>query len=382
MIRFAQIAFCAVLALSGAGSPALAAGRSIAYVGTYTGEKSKGIYALRLDPAGGKFESLGLQAEVDSPSFVATDPHHRFLYAITERTSRKDPTGFVSSYAIDPSTGALRLLNKVAANGTTSAHLVVDSTSRWLLVANYGSGSVAVFALNTDGSVGAMSDFKQHEGSSVDQKRQRGPHPHEVVMSADNRFAFVPDLGLDKVFVYRLDPATGKLSPGDHAPVPPGFGPRHMIMGKGERFAYVLGEMSSKVIAMSYDKARGAFTPIQTIATIPADFKGENNSAELALDASGRFLYATNRGHDSVSVFAVDPRKGTLTLLQVEPSAGKIPRGMTIDPSGAHLLAGNQDSDGIAVFNRDKASGKLTPTGQVLDIPSPVCILFVPLDGD
>ncbi|MDB5740266.1 MAG: pgl 1 [Alphaproteobacteria bacterium] len=382
MTRFAQILLCAVLALGGAISPALAAGRYIAYVGTYTGEKSKGIYALRLDPASGKFESLGLQAEVDSPSFVATDPHHRFLYALTERTSRKDATGYLSSYAIDPATGALRLINKVAANGTTTGHLAVDGTGRWLLVANYGSGSVAVFALGADGAIGAMTDFKQHEGSSVDARRQRGPHPHEVVLSSDNRFAFVPDLGLDKVFVYRLDTASGKLTAAEPAPVPPGFGPRHMIFGRGEKFAYVLGEMGSKVIVLSYDKASGALTPVQTIATIPADFKGENNSAELALDASGRFLYATNRGHDSVSVFAIHPRTGQLSLLQVEPSGGKIPRGMTIDPAGTHLLAGNQDSDGIAIFNRDRASGKLTATGQVLDIPSPVCILFVPLDGN
>jgi 6-phosphogluconolactonase len=385
MTRISQRLFCALLALCGiVGGPALAAGeRTITYVGTYTGEKSKGIYAIRLDPASGRFEALGLQAEVDSPSFLATDPHHRFLYALTERTSSKDPTGFLSSYAINPATGALLLLNKVPAHGTTTAHLAVDGTGHWLLVANYGSGSVAVFALGTDGRIGAMSDFKQHEGASIDPARQTGPHPHEVVLSPDNRFLFVPDLGLDRVFSYRLNSTSGKLTPGNPAftPTPPGFGPRHMIFGRGGKFAYVLGEMGSKVIAMAYDKARGTLTPVQTIATVPGDFKGENNSAELALDASGRFLYASNRGHDSVSLFEISPRTGGLSLLQVEPSRGETPRNIALDPGGAHLLAANQDSDRIVIFKRDARSGRITPDGQVLDIPSPVCILFVPLDG-
>jgi len=383
MTRIPQLLFFVLLTLCGVlGGQALAAG-DIAYVGTYTGEKSKGIYAIRLDPASGRFESLGLQAEVDSPSFVATDPHHHFLYALTERTSSKNPTGFLSSYVIDPVTGALRLLNKVPANGTTTAHLAVDGTGRWLLVANYGSGSVGVFALGADGRIGAMRDFKQHEGASIDPRRQGGPHPHEVVMSPDNRFLFVPDLGLDKIFSYRLNSTNGKLTPGNPAftQIPPGFGPRHMIFGRDGKFAYVLGEMGSKLIALAYDKVRGALTPVQTIATIPDGFKGENNSAELALDASGRFLYASNRGHDSVSLFEISPRTGKLSLLQVEPSRGKTPRNIALDPDGTHFLAANQDSGQIVIFKRDASSGRITPDGQVLDIPSPVCILFVPLNG-
>jgi len=381
MKMIARLLFCAMLTL-GCG-PAFAAGKYIAYVGTYTGApaNSKGIYGLGMDD-NGKFVTLGLQAEVASPSFLAIDPKHRFLYAVTERMAKGDPTGYLSSYAIDPATGALRFLNRVPANGTTSAHLIVDQTGHWLMVANYGSGSVASFALKPDGSIGEMADFHQHSGSSVNLKRQKGPHPHEVVMSPDNRFLIVPDLGVDKIFSYRLDTNSGKLTPNDPAftTVPPGFGPRHLVFGKDGKFAYVLGEMGSKVIALSYDGALGKLTPIQTIATIPAGFKGENNSGELALDASGRFLYASNRGHDSVSLFAIDPRTGLLKLIQVEPSGGQIPRNIAIDPSGRHLLAANQDSDRIVVFNRDEQSGRLTPNGEVLGVPSPVCIVFVPLD--
>ena len=361
---------------------AFADDKHIAYVGTYTNGASKGIYGLRVE-GGGKVTSLGLLADVPNPSFMATDDSHRFLYALSEKTAPKDATGMLSSYAIDPANGHLRFLNRVPAHGTVTGHLTVDHTGRWLVAANYGSGSVAVFALNADGSIGAMSDFKQHAGTSADPKRQMGPHPHEAVMSADNRFLFVPDLGLDKVFIYRLDAATGKLTPNDPATVgaPLGFGPRHMLFDARERFAYLLGEMGSRVIALSYDKARGALTPIQTIGTLPDGFSGENNTAELALSADGRFLYASNRGHDSVTQFAIDAGTGQLKLVSNTPSGGKIPRNIAITPSGDELLAANQDSNTITVFRRDPKTGRLKADGQALDVPAPVCILFVPLPG-
>ncbi len=380
MNMITRVLFCAALTLG--CSPSFAATRYIAYVGTYTGgpNDSKGIYGLQLDD--GKLKSLGVAAEVASPSFLATDSKNRFLYAVTERTAKGDPTGYLSSYAIDPATGALRFLNRVPAEGRTSAHLIVDRTNRWLMVANYGSGSVASFALNPDGSIGKMADFHQHSGSSADLRRQKGPHPHEVVMSPDNRFLIVPDLGVDKVYSYRLDTATGKLTLNESgsATLPPAFGPRHLRFGKSGKFAYVLGEMSSKVITLSYDAARGKLTPIQTISTIPADFKDEDNSGELALDSSGRFLYASNRGHDSVTLFSIDARTGLLKLEQIEPSGGKIPRNIALDPSERYLLAANQDSDNVVLFSRDRKSGRLTPTGEVLKLPSPVCIMFVPLN--
>jgi 6-phosphogluconolactonase len=376
-----RVLLCAALILGSA--PAFAAGKYIGYVGTYTTgpggspSGSKGLYALQADGSG-HFKTLGLQAEVTDPSFLAVDPSHRFLYAATERGR---PTGFLSSYAIDPATGALRFLNRVPSNGTSTAHLIVDQTRHWLLVANYGSGSVASFALKSDGSIGDMVDFHQHSGSSVNPHRQMGPHPHEAVMSPDNRFLLVPDLGLDKVFVYALDSASGKLTLASTTDTRPGFGPRHMLFGKGGKFAYVLGEMASAVAVMSYDKKTGKLTLVENIDTIPSQLTTENNSAELALSNDGQFLYATNRGHDSVTVFKVNAANGKLTNMQNIPTQGRIPRGMSLDPDGTHLLTGNQDSNTITVFDRDTKTGKLTFASQMTDIPAAVCILFVPLDG-
>ena len=361
-------------------APAFAAGNSIGYVGTYTDTAAKGIYALKWDTASKKFVSLGLQAEVASPSFVAVSPSHRFLYAITERAARKDSTGSLSSYSIDPATGALKLINPVPAHGNTTAHLIVDATGKWLLVANYGSGSVAAFALKPDGSIGEETDFKQHSGASVNVHRQMGPHPHQAVMSPDNRFLLVPDLGLDKVFVYGLDGATGKLTLASTADTRPGFGPRHMLFGKDGRFAYVLGEMASAVAVMSYDKKTGKLTLVENIDTVPPQLTTENNSAELALSKDGRFLYASNRGHDSVTVFKVNAGSGKLTNVQNIATQGKIPRGMALDPDGTHLLTGNQNSDTITIFDRDTKTGKLTFASQMTDIPTAVCILFTPID--
>jgi 6-phosphogluconolactonase len=360
-------------------APAFAAG-SIAYVGTYTDTAAKGIYALKWNAGSKTFVSLGLQAEVANPSFVAVSPSHRFLYAITERAARRDGTGSLSSFSIDPATGALKLLNHVLAHGNTTAHLIVDATGKWLLVANYGSGSVAAFALKPDGSIGEETDFKQHSGSSVNAHRQMGPHPHEVVLSADNRFLYVPDLGLDKVFVYALDGATGKLTLASTTDTRPGFGPRHMLFGKDGRFAYVLGEMGSAVAVMSADKASGKLTLVDATDTVPPRLTEENNSAELALSSDGRFLYATNRGHDSVTVFSVNGRNGRLTNLQNIPTQGHIPRGMALDPNGTHLLTGNQNSDTITVFDRDIKTGKLAFASLMTDIPTAVCILFTAID--
>jgi 6-phosphogluconolactonase len=380
MKMMTRVLLCAALMLGSA--PAFAAGKYVGYVGTYTtgpggsSTGSKGIYALQADGKG-RFKTLGLQAEVADPSFLATDSSHRFLYASTERGR---PSGALSSYAIDPATGALRFLNRVPSNGTSTAHLTIDRTRHWLLVANYGSGSVASFALKSDGSIGEMVDFHQHSGSSVNPHRQMGPHPHEAVLSPDNRFLLVPDLGLDKVFVYALDSATGKLTLASTTDARPGFGPRHMLFGKGGKFVYVLGEMASAVAVMSYDKKNGKLTLMENIDTIPPQLTTENNSAELALSSDGQFLYATNRGHDSVTVFKVNAANGKLTNVQNIPTQGRTPRGMSLDADGTHLLTGNQDSNTITVFDRDTRTGKLTFASQMTDIPAAVCILFVPLD--
>jgi 6-phosphogluconolactonase len=355
-----------------------------AYVGTYTGTTSKGIYGYRFDAKTGQFTSLGVMAEAANPSFVATDADHRFLYASTERGDGPPSTatreGFLTSYAIDPGTGALTFLSKVSAGGTSTAHLVVDSTAHALFAANYGSGTVKSFALKSDGSIGELTGTDQHTGSSVDTHRQEGPHPHSVVLSPDHHYLFVPDLGLDKVFSYRIVTAKSTFQPNDppYVAVNAGLGPRHMTFGAGAKFAYAVCEMGSSVVAFSYDHLKGSLKPIQTISTLPPDFHGEDNSAEIQADRSGRFLYASNRGNDSITVFGIDHQKGTLTKVQVMPTGGKTPRNFVIDPMGRYLIVANQDSDKITIFDIDQQTGKLAPTRQTLDVPSPVAILFIP----
>jgi 6-phosphogluconolactonase len=355
-----------------------------AYVGTYTGGDSKGIYGYRFEEGSGRLAPLGVAAEVVNPSFAVTDPAHRHLYAVTEMIEPGPDAykvnGYISSFSTDPRTGSLTFLNKVSSGGGGPCHLVVDRTGKILFVANYGSGNVASFAIQADGRIGAMTGLDQQTGHSVDPRRQQGPHAHAVVLSPDNRFLFVPDLGLDRILIYRIDGAKRTFAPNNPAyvSVTPGLGPRHFVFGAGARFAYALCEMGSSVVAFSYDRAGGKLTPLQTISTLRPDFSGEDNSAEIQVGPSGRFLYASNRGDDSITVFKIDAKSGLLEKIQIVPTQGKTPRNFVIDPTGRYLLAADQDSHEIVVFTIDSGSGQLTPTGQVVRIPSPVCILLVP----
>jgi 6-phosphogluconolactonase len=359
----------------------------LVYVGTYTATSSKGIYNYRFDPETGKLTPIGVAAEMANPSFMATDPQHRFLYAVTEMGQEPGAdsykkNGSISSFSIDRKTGALTFLNKVDAGGGGSCYVVVDKTGKMLFVANYGSGNVASFAIKPDGSIGERTGFYQHTGSSVDPARQKGPHAHAVVLSPDNRFLFVPDLGMDQVKIYRVDAAKGTFTPNDpaYATVKAGLGPRHFTFGHGAKFAYALCEMGSSVAVFSYDSVKGSLTPVQTISNLPDGFAGIDNSAEIEMDRSGRFLYASNRGNDSITVFAVEPAKGTLTKVQVVPTQGNIPRNFTLDPTGKYLIAANQKSNNVVVFSVDPKDGKLKAAGEMLDVPSPVDILFVPAE--
>jgi 6-phosphogluconolactonase len=353
----------------------------LVYVGTYTGPKSKGIYGYRFDTKTKQFASLGAQAEVVNPSWLVTDPRHRCLYAISEVGNGTESQGYIGSFTINRETGALTYLNKVSSRGGGPCHLAVDRTGNVLLVANYGSGSIASFAIRADGSIGESLDFAQDSGSSVNPSRQKGPHCHEIVLSPDNRFLFVPELGLDQIKVYRFNSAKGTFTPNDppFVKVTPGYGPRHLTFGVGGRFAYLVCEMQSSVMAFSYNQTNGLLTHLQTISNLPPNFTGTDNSAEIQTDKSGRFLYASNRGDDSITVFGIDRLKGTLTLIEVEPSLGKAPRNFVLGPTGETVLAANQGSDRINVFNVDHNTGKLTPTDIQLSVPSPVCILFVPV---
>jgi len=361
--------------------PVTTAADRIMYVGTYTRAPSKGIYAYRLG-ANGEITPMGaegLAAETENPSFLAVHPNQRFLYAVNE-VSRYEgqAAGSVSAFAIDRATGTLTLLNRVSSRGGGPCHLSIDATGKWLFVANYGGGSVAAFPLQPDGKLGEASAFFQHAGSSVNKARQSGPHGHAVTVSPDNRFVLAADLGLDRVFTYRIDPAAGGLTAGEPAfsAIPPGSGPRHLAFRPDGKFAYVLNEMLSSVGAFRYDSGRGTLAPLQTISTLPEGFSGENSGAEIAAHPNSRFLYTSNRGHDSIAGFRIDGANGTLTALDRVPTQGKTPRSFAIDPSGRFLIAANQNSGTVVVFRVDQETGALTPTGSVVQVPSPVCVVF------
>ena len=356
-------------------------GDPIMYVGTYTRAPSKGIYAYRLRPTGEltPLGAAGLVAETENPSFLAVHPNRRFLYAVNEvsRYEGRD-AGSVTAFAIDRATGTLTQLNRVSTRGGGPCHLSIDASGKWLFVANYGGGSVAAFPIQDDGKVGEASAFFQHAGSSVNKARQSGPHGHAVVVSPDNRFVLAADLGLDRVFTYRIDPSAGGLAPGDppFAAMAPGSGPRHLAFRPDGKFAYALSEMLSEVVALRYDAARGTLAAVQTLPMLPAGFSGENSGAEIAVHPGARFLYASNRGHDSIAAFRIDAAAGTLTALGHVPTQGKTPRSFAIDPSGRFLIAANQNSGNVVMFRIDRETGALTAAGAPTEVPSPVCIVF------
>jgi 6-phosphogluconolactonase len=344
------------------------------YLGTY----SDAIHGYRFDAATGKLDALGAVGKVVNPSFLATDPHDRFLYAVSEVEGKAN--GGVSAFAIDRKNGSLKFLNSESSAGVAPCHLAVDKSAKMLVVANYGSGGVSAFPLEHDGRLGAISSLMEAHGSSVDRERQDGPHAHEVVVSADNRFVYVPDLGLDQVRIYRLDPSHAKLAANDPASIKqnPGSGPRHMAFSPSGKFAYVLGELKSAITVFSHDASTGNLTAIQTIPTVPAGYSGENAPAEIEVDKAGKFVYASNRGHDSIAVFAIDEQSGKLKEVQIAPAQGKEPRGMQIDPTGRFLFVGNQKSNQFVIFRIDPKTGQLTFTGQAIDAPTPVAFQFVP----
>lgn len=361
-------------------------GQFILYVGTYTQDtQSKGIYAFRYDARTSDITPLGLAAATTNPSWVTVAPNGRFVYAVNELQNYEGHnSGGVSAFSVDRSpdgraTGRLTFLNEVATRGADPCYVTVDHTGKYVLVANYTGGSLAVFPIASDGRLGAASAFIQHHGRGPNPDRQEGPHVHSVVLSPDNRFAYVNDLGLDELLVYRFDSATGTLTPNDppFAKLDPGAGPRHFALHPSGKFAYVINEMGRSVTVLSRDSATGRLQPLQTISTLPKDFSGRNDDAEIRIHPSGRFLYASNRGHDSVAVFAIDPAKGTLTLVDYASTHGKEPRGMEIDPAGNLLFVANQKSDNIVVFRIDPKTGELAPTGKVLDVPSPVDVTFM-----
>lgn len=353
------------------------------YFGTYTrNTDSKGIYVADVDVAAGKLANVRVAAECDNPSFLAIHPNGQWLYAACEVADFKGAkAGAVAAFQIDVETGALKLLNHQSTRGGAPCHLVVDKSGQCVLSANYGGGSVCVHPIGSEGKLDEISSFVQHQGHGTDPRRQEAPHAHSINVDPANEFAFVADLGLDQVVSYRFYPEEGKLAanPMGTARVEAGGGPRHFAFRPDGQFAYVCNEMHSTVTALRYDAPRGALTPIGTLSTLPKDASAEGNStAECLVHPSGRFVYVSNRGHDSIAIFAVDEATGKLTHVGNEATQGKTPRNFALHPSGDLLLAENQGSHSVVAFRVDSKTGKLTATGSTLEVPSPVCARFWP----
>lgn len=363
----------------------------LVFIGTYTAPilfgtgkilqgKGEGIYVYRLDQSTGDLEFVSKTTGITNPSYLAFDSTQKFLYAVNELKMYKDkPTGTVSVFSVNAKTGKLEFLNRQPTHGTDPCHVLVDQQRRHVFVANFMSGSVCVLPVRGDGSLGEATALIQHQGSSIDPTRQKGPHAHSVTLDEASRFAFVPDLGLDRLMIYRFDSTRGTLE-ANAVPwigVKPGAGPRQLSFHRGGRFAYLVNELDSTVTVLSYDNGAGTFELVQTVATLPEGFGGESTCADIQVSPSGTFVYASNRGHDSIVIFRIDPLAGSLSYVGHEPTQGKTPRSFGIDPTGSFLLAANQDSDAVVTFRIDPGSGMLQPTGHVAQVPTPVCVKFM-----
>jgi 6-phosphogluconolactonase len=348
------------------------------YVGTYTKGKSEGIYIYRMNLDSGALSHAATVKNVSNPSFLEIDPTRRFLYAANESDEFLGKKGGgVTAFAIDQKTGDLRKLSEQTSPGVP-CFVSVHPSGKFVFAANYGGGNVVAYPVRADGGVSEASDVAQHKGTGGDPKRQDRPHAHSIVLDTSGVFAFAPDLGIDKVMIYRIDKKNGKFIPNGSASTRPGAGPRHFDFHPSGKFGYVINELNSTVTAFAYDKAKGALTEIQTLSALPADFTGTSYCADIHVHPSGKFLYGSNRGHDSIVIFAVDQNTGKLTLIGHESTVGKWPRNFGLDPTGQFLLVANQNTDNVVTFRIDQKTGTLKSTGQITEIPIPVCLKFIP----
>jgi 6-phosphogluconolactonase len=401
----ALLLFCLLFPASLAFSAPAPASEYFVYYGTYTGftymniglpagtSHSKGIYVSRFNSATGEVSEPQVAVEITNPAFLALHPNQKFLYVATEDPLSLGPDfdheSYISAFAIDASTGKLTFLNSRSAGGTSTCYISIDKTGHYLLMANFGSSSVTVLRIKDDGSLGEETTFMKHIGRGKDPSFQSQAHPHSIDVSPDNRYAIVSDLGVDKLFIYRFDAATGALSPDEPSFVTsyPGEGPRHFTFDAAGKFGYSLKEMSGIVSVLAWNPAEGAFTKVQDVKTLASDFIGTNDSAEIAVHPNGKFLYESNRrsrggdmwGPDSIGVFAIDPAQGTLTEVEQVPPGGTMPRFFAIDPTGGYLFSANQLSGNVALFRLDASTGRLTQTDTNLKIDVPVSIVFVPV---
>ena len=367
------------------------------YLGTFTGQNSKGIYVSRMN-AEGQLTPPQLAAENDRPVFLVADKQNRFLYAANETSSfQGTKAGSVSAFAIDAKTGKLKALNQESAKAPGPDHIDVDATGRMVMVANYDGSSVTSFPIKRDGSVGPAASFIQQTGHSVNPQRQAAPHAHSITVDPGNHFALVCDLGLDQILEFKIDPRDGTLTPQEtilpldidptdrgrspFTSVKPGSGPRHLAFSPDGKFAYMISEIACTMTAFSFNPKYGELAELQTISTLPPGTEVQSNytAAEVVVHPSGKFLYGSTRGLDSLVVYRIDQSTGKLDLVQNVPSGGKVPRNFNIDPSGRFLLSANQDSANVTVFRIDAETGKLTSTGNQVSLEKPVCVVFVPV---
>jgi 6-phosphogluconolactonase len=341
------------------------------FVGTYTSGSSEGIYVYRMDQLTGDLKQVS-SIKSENPSFLALDPSKRFLYTVNET-----PAGAVSAFKIDPTSHELAYLNQQPSEGADPCHLIVDNQRKCVLVANYTGGNVAVLPVQRDGSLGSSTDVKQHEGSGP-REQQKSAHAHCIKLDRANRFAYAADLGSDKVMIYRFNRANGKLDPAQQpfASLHQGAGPRHLTLHPNGKFLYVINELDSSITSFRCDPVRGTLTAFESVSTLPRDFTGKSYCADIHISRSGHFLYGSNRGHNSIVVFAIDPRSGRLSLVEHVSTEGKWPRNFVIDPEGKFLLVANQHTNNVVTFHINSQTGRLTPTGHVAEIPVPVCLQF------
>jgi 6-phosphogluconolactonase len=404
--NLALLAFSALLLVPSSWSATSASGEYLVYFGTYTGftymkeglpagsSRSKGIYVSRFQPATGVVSKPEVAAEIVNPAFLAVHPNQKFLYVVTEDPQSLGPDfdheSYVSAFAIDSKTGKLHLLNTLPTGGTSTCYLSIDKTGHYVLMANFGSSSVTVLRIKEDGSIGEQTAFMKHIGHGKDPSFQSQAHPHSIDVSPDNKYAIVSDLGVDKVFIYKFDAATGALSPDEphFVDMEPGGGPRHFVFDANGKFGYSLKEMSGFVTVLAWDPSKGTLTNVQDARSLEPNFIGGNDSAEIAIHPNGKFLYESNRrfrgpnlwGPDSIGVFSIDPEKGTLAQVEQDAPGGIMPRNFAIDPTGSYLFSGNEYSGNVALFRIDGGTGKLTPTHTDLKIDVPVSIVFVPAE--
>ncbi len=359
---------------------------SSAYIGGYTRNHEPGIYLCQVEPSTGALTLRPAVAQAANPSFLVVHSSRQYLYAVNETMTFQDqPGGAVSAFAINEQDGSLNLLNQQPSFGGAPCHIVMDRSERFVLVANYMGGNLAVYPIRPDGSLDAASDMVQHHGRGADPRRQERPHAHSITIAPDNRFALAADLGLDRIMIYRLDLESGKLIAHDppYTALHPGAGPRHLAFHPNGHLVYAVNELDSTLTVFAYDPGQGTMREIQTLSTLPADWQGSgtsNSGADVHVHPSGRFVYSSNRGHDSIAVFAVDQTTGQLTAAGHTSTQGRTPRNFAVHPDGALLLAANQDSHTVVAFHIHPETGQLAPTSHAANVPMPVCMTWMPGD--